>query len=353
MDDVLDIVARTREASDPAVHMIHVHLIDAIQDIFGRVPSHRRVLAAQHFEPIHLTPLTILWTLPSKPYPLTAPGLDFSGLRAPLPGENKDPGLRNLAAGARLTTPDARVNRKCPRRGRGRGERDREGTARERTVEDRRSAQVDGEGDRHGGRGAGGGGGGDDVPADGDAGSEIVSRVVRDLDDGGEAALDPGLEDHGGAAKAAGAGAPAAVSRRAWRGGRASTGGAVRGALAGLAAEVGAADLQGGGGPEGDGARDAGAARDAGGGQRDHLSRGGVGARPRVVQDDGRELREARGGGGRAAETGARRCSPEGGWRRDGRPPQYLRRRSNRSPIVPRTVLSIRTEENSEVLSWS
>ena len=35
--------------------------------------------------------------------PLTAPRLDFSGLRAPLPGENKDPGLRNLAAGARLT----------------------------------------------------------------------------------------------------------------------------------------------------------------------------------------------------------------------------------------------------------
>ena len=40
--------------------------------------------------------------------------------------------------------------------------------------------------------------------------------------------------------------------------------------------------------------------------ERDHLPRGRISARPRVVQDDGRPLREARGGGGCAAETGAR-----------------------------------------------
>jgi hypothetical protein len=33
----------------------------------------------------------------------TAPALDFRAFGPPLPGENKDPGLRNLAAGARLT----------------------------------------------------------------------------------------------------------------------------------------------------------------------------------------------------------------------------------------------------------
>src|SRR4051812_40844062 len=83
-------------------------------------------------------------------------------------------------------------------------------------------------------------------------------------------------------------------------------GGAVRSVLARLAAEVGATDLQGGGGPDGDRSRDAGAARHARGGQRDHLARGGGGARARVVQDDSRELRAARRGGGRPAEKGAR-----------------------------------------------
>jgi hypothetical protein len=39
------------------------------------------------------------------------------------------------------------------------------------------------------------------------------------------------------------------------------------------------------------------------GGQRDHFPRGGVGARSRVVQDEGREVREAQGGGGRRSIT--------------------------------------------------
>ena len=145
----------------------------------------------------------------------------------------------------------------------------------------------------------------------------------------GEAAVDPGLEDRGGRRKLQ---VPEFLQPylRRMAEGTGSDGGAVRGALAGLAAEVGAADLQGGGGAEGDGARDAGAARHARGGQRDHLSRGRVGARSRVVQDDGRELRAARRGGGRPAEEGARRAGGREA-RLLNRPPRWGQAFPNRS----------------------
>jgi hypothetical protein len=64
VDDVLGVVARSREAPDPTVHVIDVPLIDAIKHIVGCIPSHRRVLTARYFESIHLTPLTVLWAMP-------------------------------------------------------------------------------------------------------------------------------------------------------------------------------------------------------------------------------------------------------------------------------------------------
>src|SRR6266540_6405180 len=148
-------------------------------------------------------------------------------------------------------------------------------------------------------------GGRDDVPAHGDAvlggGESDRARSRRR----GEAALDPGLQDHGRPAKVAGAWLPAAVP--GWFGeGTGADGGAVRGALAGLATEVGAEDLQGSGRSEGDRPWHAGPARHARRGQRDYLTRGGGSARSRLVQDDGRELRPARCGGGRPADAGTR-----------------------------------------------
>jgi hypothetical protein len=119
------------------------------------------------------------------------------------------------------------------------------------------------------------------------------------------AALDPRFEDAGWTAKAAGSGVSAAVPRQAGRGSGIGRG-VVRGALARLAAEMGAENLQGGGSPEGVGSRDEGASRQSCRGQRHYLTCGGIGAWSRVFQDDGRELRAARSGGGCPAEEGAR-----------------------------------------------
>jgi len=71
----------------------------------------------------------------------------------------------------------------------------------------------------------------------------------------------------------------------------------------------------------------------------------GVGPQPRVVQDDGRELREARGGGGCAAETGAGGAHRRAAGVVMGGLLNTCGGTSNRSPIVPRTVLSNRTEK--------
>ena len=89
--------------------------------------------------------------------------------------------------------------------------------------------------------------------------SEMVSRVVRDLDDEGRLLWIPDSKTEAGRRKLQ---VPELLQPylQGAGGGDGHRGGAVRGALAGLAAEVGAADLQGGGRAEGDRARDAGAA---------------------------------------------------------------------------------------------
>ena len=74
----------------------------------------------------------------------------------------------------------------------------------------------------------------------------------------------------------------------------------------------------------------AGAARDAGGGQWDHLSRGRIGARSRVVQDDGREYAEREAVAG-AQQKRRSRCSPEAAGVVRRRPPQHR----GALPIVP------------------
>ena len=136
---------------------------------------------------------------------------------------------------------------------------------------------------------------------------EVVSRIVRDLDDDGTAALDPGLEDRGGEANAAGAGVPPDLPAGA-RGGEAVRGSALRVSRPELATEMGGEDLQGGGGAEGDGSRHAWLARHARSGDGAQRARGGGGSGTRVGDDDAPELREG-GGGSAGAGSGCSTCS--------------------------------------------
>src|SRR5690348_485354 len=125
--------------------------------------------------------------------------------------------------------------------------------------------------------------------------SEIVSRVVRDLDDGGALLWIPDSKTLAGRRKlevpellqayrvklARERDSQAALFGEHWRDWP-------RKWVQRICKVAGV--------PKVDGAWDAGASRDPRGGQWDHLPRGGVRPRSRVLPDDGRELREARGG---------------------------------------------------------
>jgi integrase len=125
--------------------------------------------------------------------------------------------------------------------------------------------------------------------------SEIVSRVVRDLDDDGRLLWIPD-SNRGWQADLASTGRSALPHAAA--GQRAEGGGTpVRGALARLAARVGPEDLRARRRAEGHRARNARPTLDARDGGRGNRSRRCRCTRPRTCQYDGPELRQARGRG--------------------------------------------------------